>query len=265
MVALRPECALALGNLAGVLYDQARWSGEGPCLGGAHGTGVKAKRGLLRRAVGGTLHAPPAARLTPHDAPPLPSPPMQGKLEEAIGCYRRAIALQPAFPEAHNNLGNALREAGRLEEAVACYTACIHLQMAAAQAPLLAAGRAGVAGTLAKVCAGQAGPSVGWLMGGTCIPAPSPRAGPHAAPARPPRAAAQGVAAQHAQRLSVAYNNLAGILKLTSRLAECIQCYEHVVYLQVCVGSRAKWPLCLFFVPHPSQCPSRQPGSSHAF
>jgi hypothetical protein len=43
----------------------------------------------------------------------------------------------------------------------------------------------------------------------------------------------QGVAQQHAQRLSVAYNNLAGILKLTARLQECIQCYEHVVYLQV--------------------------------
>jgi protein O-GlcNAc transferase len=135
VVTQRPECALALGNLAGVLYDQ-------------------------------------------------------GKLEEAIACYRRAIMLQPAFPEAHNNLGNALREAGRLEEAVACYISCIHLQMAAAQAPLLAAGRAGVG------------------------------------------AVAKGVAAQHAQRLSVAYNNLAGILKLTGRLAECIQCYEHVVYLQ---------------------------------
>ncbi|KAI7842191.1 hypothetical protein COHA_004104 [Chlorella ohadii] len=113
-----------------------------------------------------------------------------GKLEEAVACYRRAIALQPAFPEAHNNLGNALREAGRLEEAVACYISCIHLQMAAAQAPLLAAGRTGVG------------------------------------------AVAKSVAAQHAQRLSVAYNNLAGILKLTGRLAECIQCYEHVVYLQ---------------------------------
>lgn len=31
----------------------------------------------------------------------------------------------------------------------------------------------------------------------------------------------------------MAYNNLAGILKMTSRLAECIQCYEHVVFLQV--------------------------------
>lgn len=79
---------------------------------------------------------------------------LQGKLEEAIACYRHAITLQPAFPEAHNNLGNALREAGRLEEAVACYISCIHLQMAAAQAPLLAAGRAGV-GAVAKVCQGR--------------------------------------------------------------------------------------------------------------
>jgi Tfp pilus assembly protein PilF len=110
---------------------------------------------------------------------------LQGKLEEAIGAYRQAIAVQPAFPEAYNNLGNALREAGRAEEAVACYTACIQLQVAAAQ-------RAAAGGGAAAAAAG----------------------------------------AQHAQRLSVAYNNLAGILKMTARLPECIQCYEHVVYLQ---------------------------------
>jgi protein O-GlcNAc transferase len=114
---------------------------------------------------------------------------VQGKLDGAISAYQQAIAAQPHFPEAWNNLGNALREAGRAAEAITCYTRCIHLQMAAAQAqaPLLAGGGPG---------------------------------------------AAKLVAAQHAQRLSVAFNNLAGILKMTSRLAECIQCYEHVMYLQ---------------------------------
>lgn len=73
---------------------------------------------------------------------------------------------------------------------------CIHLQMAAAQAPLLAA---------AAVARGGAAPG----GGGT-----------------------GGTSAQHAQRLSVTYNNLASILKATARLAECIQCYEHVMYLQ---------------------------------
>ena len=53
----------------------------------------------------------------------------QGKLEGAIATYREAIAHEPNFPEAYNNLGNALREAGRVEEAIQCYTLCIQLQM----------------------------------------------------------------------------------------------------------------------------------------
>jgi protein O-GlcNAc transferase len=119
---------------------------------------------------------------------------VQGKLDDAIATYRHAIVVQPRFPEAYNNLGNALREAGRAEEAIAAYTACIHLQVAAVQVPLLATG------------GGALGP-----------------AGP---------AGATGVASAHAQRLSVAYNNLAGILKMSGRLTECIQCYEHVAHLQ---------------------------------
>lgn len=52
----------------------------------------------------------------------------QGKLAEAIQTYQEAIAREPNFPEAYNNLGNALREAGRNDEAIACYTMCIQLQ-----------------------------------------------------------------------------------------------------------------------------------------
>ncbi len=46
-----------------------------------------------------------------------------------MATYREAIAREPNFPEAYNNLGNALREAGRPDEAIACYTACIQLQL----------------------------------------------------------------------------------------------------------------------------------------
>ena len=53
----------------------------------------------------------------------------QGKLDGAIATYREALAHEPNFPEAYNNLGNALREAGRVEEAIQCYTLCIQLQM----------------------------------------------------------------------------------------------------------------------------------------
>jgi len=39
------------------------------------------------------------------------------RFEEAIPSYRKALALQPRFPEAHFNLGNVLRAIGRLEAA----------------------------------------------------------------------------------------------------------------------------------------------------
>jgi len=45
----------------------------------------------------------------------------QGKLDEAMACYRQAVALNPAYAEAHSNLGNVLRAQGKLDEAVACY------------------------------------------------------------------------------------------------------------------------------------------------
>ena len=45
--------------------------------------------------------------------------------------------------------------------------------------------------------------------------------------------AAQVTPQQQAQRLSVAYNNLGGILKMQGRATEAISCYEHVARLQV--------------------------------
>ena len=87
----------------------------------------------------------------------------------AIQTYQDAITREPNFPEAYNNLGNALREANRPDEAIACYTMCIQLQFAR----------------------------------------------PHnAALARALQANPQGAAMQQAQRLSVAYNNLGGLLKM---------------------------------------------------
>ncbi len=42
----------------------------------------------------------------------------QGKLEEAIESFNRALALRPDFPEACNNLGNTLRELERPAPAI---------------------------------------------------------------------------------------------------------------------------------------------------
>jgi tetratricopeptide (TPR) repeat protein/serine/threonine protein kinase len=49
------------------------------------------------------------------------------ELEEAIGCYRAAVALRPDVAAVHNNLGLALKEKGSLEEAIAEYRKAIDL------------------------------------------------------------------------------------------------------------------------------------------
>jgi FkbM family methyltransferase len=45
----------------------------------------------------------------------------QGQLDEAITCYRQALQRKPDYAEAHNNLGNALKTQGCPDEAIACY------------------------------------------------------------------------------------------------------------------------------------------------
>ena len=52
----------------------------------------------------------------------------QGKLDEAIACYRRALELKPDYAVAHNNLGNALKDQGKLDEAAACYRRALELK-----------------------------------------------------------------------------------------------------------------------------------------
>jgi hypothetical protein len=49
-------------------------------------------------------------------------------MDGAIAAYRRALQINPEFPEVHNNLGAALTEAGRLDEAVAALEAALNLK-----------------------------------------------------------------------------------------------------------------------------------------
>ena len=52
----------------------------------------------------------------------------QGKLDEAVACYHRALQLKPDYAEAHSNLGNALKDQGKLDEAIACYRRALQLK-----------------------------------------------------------------------------------------------------------------------------------------
>jgi len=49
----------------------------------------------------------------------------QGKLKEAIACYRRALELNPKFAKVHLNLGDALKESGDFQGAEDCYRAAL--------------------------------------------------------------------------------------------------------------------------------------------
>ncbi len=57
-----------------------------------------------------------------------------GRFDEALEAYRRAIELDPDGAVLHNNLGSLLRGCGRLEEAVACFNRSLELDPGFAQA-----------------------------------------------------------------------------------------------------------------------------------
>ena len=51
----------------------------------------------------------------------------QGKLEEAVECYGKAIRIDPRSAAIHNNLGLALRDLHRLDDAMAAYQRALEL------------------------------------------------------------------------------------------------------------------------------------------
>ncbi|NQE36836.1 tetratricopeptide repeat protein [Microcoleus asticus] len=51
----------------------------------------------------------------------------QGKLEEAITAYRKAIEIDPNYTNAYNNLGLILQNQGKLEEAITAYRKAIEI------------------------------------------------------------------------------------------------------------------------------------------
>jgi tetratricopeptide (TPR) repeat protein len=58
----------------------------------------------------------------------------QGKLDQAIGQYRRALQVKPNYVKAHNNLGNALQSRGKLDEAISHYRRALQIDPGYAEA-----------------------------------------------------------------------------------------------------------------------------------
>ena len=51
-----------------------------------------------------------------------------GQLDAAVKCYEKALAINPDYAEAHNNLGNALRRLGKLDASVKSYKKAIAIK-----------------------------------------------------------------------------------------------------------------------------------------
>ena len=45
----------------------------------------------------------------------------QGKLEEAIEAFNKALAIKPDFAAAYSNMGVSLQEQGKLDKAIEAY------------------------------------------------------------------------------------------------------------------------------------------------
>ena len=52
----------------------------------------------------------------------------QGKLDEAIAAYNKALSIKPDHAEAYNNMGNALEDQGKLDEAIAAYNKALSIK-----------------------------------------------------------------------------------------------------------------------------------------
>ncbi|KAK9849498.1 hypothetical protein WJX84_004868 [Apatococcus fuscideae] len=178
-----------------------------------------------------------------------------GDHAQAVACYQEAVGLRPSYADAYTGMGVSLKELKKKEEAEGCFQAVVRLRPGCA---LSLGNLAGVYYEQGKldmaiqtyqdaITREPNFPEAYNNLGNALREANRPDeaiacytmciqlqfARPHnAALARALQANPQGAAMQQAQRLSVAYNNLGGLLKMQGRAAEAIACYEHVASLQ---------------------------------
>eukprot|EP01025_Chloroclados_australasicus_P009187 TRINITY_DN13536_c0_g2_i1.p1 TRINITY_DN13536_c0_g2~~TRINITY_DN13536_c0_g2_i1.p1 ORF type:complete len:949 (-),score=123.37 TRINITY_DN13536_c0_g2_i1:1866-4712(-) len=141
--------------------------------------------------------------------------------QEAEKCFEKVVQLRPSCALSLANLAGMYYEQGKLDLALRTYQQTISLEPNFPEAynnlgnALREAGRVDEAVQCYTICiqlqyAGHQNPAMQAAL----------------------RTHPQAAAANQAQRLSVAYNNLGGILKMQGRAAEAISCYEHVAVLQ---------------------------------
>ena len=52
----------------------------------------------------------------------------QGKLDEAIFAYNKALSIKPDYADAYNNMGNALKDQSKLEDAIEAYKKALSIK-----------------------------------------------------------------------------------------------------------------------------------------
>ncbi|KAK9815277.1 hypothetical protein WJX72_000982 [[Myrmecia] bisecta] len=141
--------------------------------------------------------------------------------EEAEVCFQQAVRLRPGCSLSLGNLAGVYYEQGKLDAAIQTYQEAIALE------PNFPEAYNNLGNALRE--AGRAEEAIACYT--MCIQLQFARP-QNSALARAMAANPAAAAMQQAQRLSVAYNNLGGILKMQNRAGEAIACYEHVALLQ---------------------------------
>jgi Flp pilus assembly protein TadD len=154
----------------------------------------------------------------------------QGKLDDAIDCYRRALADKVDFADAHTNLGVALHRQGKLNEAVASYRAALSLAPRAADLHYNLATAFAALGKLDEAVASfrdaiSAKPDHAFAHGNLANAL-------HARGSADEAIACYNNALALRPDFAAAYGNLGFVLQTQGKLGEAIICYQRAIALR---------------------------------